>query len=72
MPTVTLSKSVGERLDLISNSSSQNRVILPFSVQNNSSVPIDFIVGIKIGNASEVYCYMNNTTKNGLLRRIIN
>lgn len=63
LPTVTLSKSVGERLDLISNSSSQNRVILPFSVQNNSSVPIDFIVGIKIGNASEVYCYMNNTTK---------
>ena len=63
LPTVTLSKSVGERLDLISNSSSQNRVILPFSVQNNSFVPIDFIVGIKIGNASEVYCYMNNTTK---------
>ena len=63
LPTVTLSKLVGERLDLISNSSSQNRVILPFSVQNNSFVPIDFIVGIKIGNASEVYCYMNNTTK---------
>ena len=33
LPTVTLSKLVGERLDLISNSSSQNRVILPFSVQ---------------------------------------
>lgn len=63
LPTVTLSKPVGSRLALISNDSALNQVLLPFGVQNNSTVAIDFVVGIKINNASEVYCYMNNTTK---------
>lgn len=63
LPTITLSKPVGGRLALISNDSALNQVLLPFGVQNNSTVAIDFVVGIKINNASEVYCYMNNTTK---------